>query len=483
MNKKHDFGIKQPILMGKICSKLDVATIIVLSLLFLFFSAIVLMRSSSLAITIDEAITANTFIPFQFWEIATNRHPSANNHILNTILAKLFSNDGTWLLGIRIPAYLGFVIYYWGVIKLTKQLFENIIVQVICFILFFLNLHLIDFFSLSRGYSIAIGAEIWMLVSMLSFLKPGQQNKRNLLILLFWTGIMIYANYSFLNMALSSLIIFVLFYNRYYRAKFLYYLKGSKLIVILSSLWILMPIVPLVMTHALTYGGKNNFWSDTVMDTAFYGLNLDEKRMFVIVTIICIMLLTYLASVLLQFYRQQHFQPEFLIICIIVVWVLLVNIEFYLFKIPFPTQRTALCFFPFLVLLFAFILDRIYRYKQLRFINYILPFLLIGFAIQNFSFYRTKDWANDNFSKRIAQIIYENTSNQKCAIQSHWLFEPAIRYHLKLIKPSISFTIKEKDSAADFIIDWPAQMQNPTQYLFIDKEMPMGLRKSNRFDP
>lgn len=461
--------------MQKITPRKNIAVAVPV-LLFVFLSTVILLRSYMLAITIDEAITANTFIPFRFWEIATNRHPSANNHILNTLLAKLFSNDGTWLFGIRLPAYFGFVAYYWGCVRLVKLISQTAIIQVICFVLLLTNVHLFDFYSLSRGYSLAIGAVIWMLTCMLSFFNPGQQGKHNLLLLLFWTAVMVYANYSFLNIALSGLIVFVLFYNRYFSTELLHYLKGYKIIVLLAGLGVLLPIVPLVVTHALSYGGKNNFWSDTVIGTVTYTFNL-EQPISLLITVTCIILVICPVIFLLQSYRKKQFQPHVFIISIAVVWALLVNIEFYAFKIPFPIERTALCFFPFLVLFVVFLLAYLHRYKPLRLMMYMLPIVLIGLIMLDFSFYRTKDWSNDNFSKRIAQIIYDNSANQKCAIQSHWLFEPAIRYHLKLIKPTIVFTIKEKDSTADFIIDGPTQMRYEQQYLFINKEMPMGLRK------
>src|ERR1700722_18943946 len=74
-------------------------------------------RACSLSLTIDEAYTFLNYVPMRFMDIisnniATNTVVSANNHILNTLLVKLF----TWLFGtselvLRLPSLIGHVIY------------------------------------------------------------------------------------------------------------------------------------------------------------------------------------------------------------------------------------------------------------------------------------------------------------------------------------------------------------------------------------
>jgi hypothetical protein len=114
-----------------------------------------LHRAWTLAITIDEAFTANSFASAPWLELLTTY--DANHHILHTILCKLSLSAFGWSeLALRLPSLLGGFVWLYLVHRLAKRLFgESPLHLVLCGWLAF-HPALLDWFSLARGYGLAL---------------------------------------------------------------------------------------------------------------------------------------------------------------------------------------------------------------------------------------------------------------------------------------------------------------------------------------
>ncbi|MHA1657952.1 MAG: hypothetical protein ACTSUT_02360, partial [Promethearchaeota archaeon] len=129
-------------------SELTIELFTIVSLIFAFIY--VFIRAIILSITYDEAYTYIYVLGGQYF--------TGNNHVLNTIIMAFF----VFLFGnseivIRIPALIGCFLYLLGIYRISKLLFKNSSFLLISVVVLILNPFLLDLFSLSRGYSLALG--------------------------------------------------------------------------------------------------------------------------------------------------------------------------------------------------------------------------------------------------------------------------------------------------------------------------------------
>ena len=83
-----------------------------------------------------------------------------NNHLLNTLLIKLFTQGfGLSEFTMRIPALIGCGLYLLGLLKLLNIILEKHQLLIAFFLLAF-HPFVADFYSLARGYSLGLGLMI-----------------------------------------------------------------------------------------------------------------------------------------------------------------------------------------------------------------------------------------------------------------------------------------------------------------------------------
>ena len=136
----------------------------------LFAMAWAIARAAVQSITIDEAVTYNTFV--------FTRHYlwyAANNHILNSTLMFGF----TRVLGLsqftaRLPALIGAAFYITAAYRLCRLLGTSLFVQLTVFVCLVYNPFIFDHLVAARGYSLALGFLMWALVySAEAYLQEG----------------------------------------------------------------------------------------------------------------------------------------------------------------------------------------------------------------------------------------------------------------------------------------------------------------------
>lgn len=114
-----------------------------------------LHRAWSLAVTTDEAFTAISFASPSWLQILTTY--DANHHILHSLLCKLSLTAFGWnQLALRLPSLLACLLWLFIAYRLARRLFPDSPFQfVLCAWLVF-HPALYDWFSLARGYSLAL---------------------------------------------------------------------------------------------------------------------------------------------------------------------------------------------------------------------------------------------------------------------------------------------------------------------------------------
>jgi len=137
-----------------------------ISLILIVFEVV---KAARAAITIDEAATYLGYISSNV--LALFNFGSANNHFLNTLMAKFFYVlGGNHVLVLRIPNLLGYAIYLLFSFLLLDRFIKNKFFVVCGFLLLNSNPYVLDFFALCRGYGLSAGFLMPALFFFVSFL-------------------------------------------------------------------------------------------------------------------------------------------------------------------------------------------------------------------------------------------------------------------------------------------------------------------------
>jgi hypothetical protein len=191
--------------------------------IFLVFIIFLVKRASVASFTIDEAATYLNYL---------DAHPmtmfsfnSANNHLVNTILAKSFSAlAGTSELVLRLPNLLAYAAYFLFSFLILHRVIKNKLLIIPGCLLLSLNPYVLDFFSLCRGYGLSLAFLMAALFFFFAFLdwppQDGPGRARRLRFSLAAAILAVLCNFSLLNVYLSLVIIaFALFIVRGARSR------------------------------------------------------------------------------------------------------------------------------------------------------------------------------------------------------------------------------------------------------------------------
>lgn len=144
-------------------------------LLFLFFLSLILVLIVLSDWEYDEAWTFNEVSKNNFVDLLLySKYQYANNHLLNSLYFKViqvFSGEGVyWYRGLSL---LGFCMFFYANLKILKMLGVNYYL-----IIFLILAPYFIYFSLGRGYGLAIGAfSLSFLFLIESIIRPSKKNE------------------------------------------------------------------------------------------------------------------------------------------------------------------------------------------------------------------------------------------------------------------------------------------------------------------
>jgi len=375
------------------------------STLGLSFFIYVLIRSAYVGATIDEITTIQGAQALSYLDILTNAYPTANNHIINTILIKtLFLLRTDSLLIARLPNALSFILYaYFGYKVGSKYL--SLIVGIGCFTLLMCNPFLLDFFSLARGYGLSLafmmgalyfGVEHFDSVSKTSLIKSLLLASLSVLsifsMIYFWLGLVSTLTLtSFLRRNFAAL----------KKSIFYSFLVGTGLLAAIS-----ISILRLMKADALAYGGEIGFYNDTLISLTRYSLYSFDITPFVYLSL-NLSLFLFLFSALYSYYLKRTWDtPKSMFLGTTILSITLIVLAHHLLGVRYPLSRVGLFLYPLFILSLCFCLNDFKKNLEIP----ILALLLIAFVfnfIHNANFYKTSIWSFDAHTEAILQQVNE----------------------------------------------------------------------------
>jgi hypothetical protein len=121
----------------------------------LFAFLLVVARAYVQSITIDEA---DSFLIWAARSDASHWVPAANNHVLNSLLMRLFTTIlGPSHLAVRAPALLGAFLYIAAAYWLCSRLLTGRVLPCAMLVCLVYNPFVLDYLVAARGYSLAVG--------------------------------------------------------------------------------------------------------------------------------------------------------------------------------------------------------------------------------------------------------------------------------------------------------------------------------------
>lgn len=385
----------------------------------------VILRAYTLGFTIDESKTFTILIGEKQWIL------TANNHWLNTILTYLsYKLFGPSELALRLPNILGFLFYSYYCYKLVVEKSTSIISTIAPILFLMLNPLVIDFFSLARGYGLAMAFFSGSLYYFLRFYEDPYSNKALVKGIVF-SILTIYANYAFI---VSIIALHIGYLVRIYSTMPAFRSIGKQLLFLTFEAIALLPAVfnLLILKNGnqLYYGGTHNI----VKDTLFSLFNNTFPIKLVADQNAAILILISVAIIFGLIIKKQN-SLKFLLIILFSVLLIPVLLHSTL-DMKYPLDRTALYWVVIFGVYFHVLLENLIYIKRKNSVYltgitiYCISFLVVYgfFCTANVSYCQL--WKFDADTRSMLEVLNEETkSGEKIRLGVHVLFEPTINYY------------------------------------------------------
>ncbi|OGV67163.1 MAG: hypothetical protein A2283_06040 [Lentisphaerae bacterium RIFOXYA12_FULL_48_11] len=442
--------IRRFCLAGGICSLISVCLLIYTSL-----------RAYRLPFVHDEGVTYLLFILPGVSSIMDCY--SANNHFLNTILmycsSKIF---GSSEFALRLPNLFAHVLFMLTSFFFLRRRLSNPYFLVLSFVVLNVNPFVLDFFSLARGYGIAMALMLLCVHLLLCGTRMGVEGKGYILAAFWCAGLSAFANLSFLNffggIVGGYLIVVLMNHLRSGNSGNIWsgltktaaesYYLGKHVVLMLL---VLVPIgLNFYREKTLYYGGRSGLWSDTIISlisVSGYECNYLPVYLMVIKISVASVLAILVCVVVWQLKKNmsEDFADIFLVSMAISVTASLVIFQHFVFGTPYPLDRTALHFlilFEVLcVLLFAYFWASVRKVVRVT----ALILLVVCAAGSCFHAMRVANLGHSliwKYTADVEQVLEDIEADVKARgisgkirLGISWMFEPSLNYYYAVKRP------------------------------------------------
>ncbi len=404
-------------------------------------------KAAHASLTIDESDTYLDWVNSPIMDIISYKHAGTNNHILNTLLMKFFQAlFGTSQFILRLPNVIAHILYLVFSFKIFTRYSKT--KAILFFILINANPFLIDFFSLARGYGIAIALMTSGFYFYCRYIED-QKNKYHILSLL------LLCLAALANFALISLVLVFVFthnilqffiFKRKFSLKNLWqvnYINGIFLFLLAAVCYI--PIQKIIKLKLLYFGGMDSFWKDTVGSMAETFSYFSPYQSFIAIgckiLVIVFSTLFIVRSILYGFRKKSTdlIQKILLFFGLTLFLIVLVSsLQHLIMNTPFMMDRFALFLYPIFILMCSFLIMDLLCYSY-KYITYgfliILTSLFCWHTCNSLSINSYYNWKCESSSKdmliELDKIKQQNPSAQ-IELGVHWRFFSSIKLYLRM---------------------------------------------------
>lgn len=415
--------------MRRIVNSFDVIFMLVMSMLMFIY---VLYRAVTASVTFDEVWTFDLAIkPMHDVMFSPDNFTSANNHILNSLLIKpCLAVFGHQLWVLRLPNVVSYFIFCISALLIMQQVTEKKWLRITVFILLTTQIYLLDFFSLSRGYGIAIAFEMMSLCAMIYFWR---QSKSVYLFFAFGAvAVSAYANFTWINFYLPLWgVLNLMLLPKYPLREILRYNVWPFAFATLLSLLSYKPILLLRELDEFKWGA--NAWIDSMHTFAKDLLYLDDYYLAIVLQV-GLMLGAFIIISILWVHRKQT-TPQWtnlLFLAAMIGSIIGVSVlQRWILDTMYMDGRKATMYIPLLALLIPCAAE-LFSPKRMVWAKGLVFALLFMYGLQFTLLHRPsliREWWFDEHSHEVANYIYKHPIQGKRDIIYDWHYSSALIYY------------------------------------------------------
>lgn len=438
-------------------------------------AAWVVWRAASLCMTHDESATF-LYVYHSFADILQGEScfDTGNNHIINTLLTKTcYHVLGDSAFSLRLPNVLVFVLYVYAGLSLLKLWTNRPLIWLLGLMILLCYPYLLDFFSLCRGYGLAMA---WLTTSLLFFYQYLAIKRDKYLIATFATALLaVLSHFTFLNYFIALFFVVWLYEIVYLflatkeENSLLKQVKALSIAVgfaLILALFIVRPILFLRKKGEFTYGGSD--FLPTVDDFIrdFLYTTVSDTKLLFFKGLLCLFLLGLVfrcGQLLLRMIKQKAFllpyHSFFLLLSILFFTIVVSTIaQHHLLGTAYLTHRTATIYIPILQLLtFLTWHQFVQKYPQYLLKGaFILPLLYLYNLGDVRNLHYVREWWYDEDTKEVLQYVNQQVKpGEKVNFACHWWYTPTARFYQKTLPlPAFDSIMYNKAIVSEPLFDY-----------------------------
>ena len=420
--------------------------IVIFGALALFY---VFYKGATNSFTHDESYTYTRYVYKSTWDIITYNASDVipNNHILNTLLMKLFQFFfGSSELVLRLPNMLAYVAFLVFSIRWLKKM-NNDWLLVIGLIALHANPYLLDFFALARGYGLSISFMFISFYFFYNFISSARE--KELWLSFLFAALAVCSSFILLNYYIALLVVYNIFCllkliktRQSLGDKVKAILIGNKYPLLITGILVAVIFKSLITISGDLFGPSAGFWTNTARSLIYcstyrkLGDAVDYLSIFAAIVLI--------ASAVLYIYDLYksgfniNASPHLVILLLVVIPACMTILQHVLLKVPYLENRTGLFFAVLFHIGFVYLLYfLVSKYKF-----FFLPILagtsyagiLLYIFIHGYSLSYYSDWDYDSKTKEVLKMLEEEhhrvpPGSEKTRLGITWIFEPGINFY------------------------------------------------------
>jgi hypothetical protein len=403
------------------------------------FGAYVVARAESLSFTHDESLSYLNYVHRPISSVLLSRGTDANNHPLNTAAMKLGELlFGPSELALRWSAVVAFVVYALALVVVLRRV-ELLSVRVLGLFLGVANPYVLDFFSLARGYGLALAAVAVSVMFTLGYVE--RPRLVGAAAAASCGAIAVLANFATLTYFLAALFVIVL--------RALMPAPSGRRPLALGPLGaalalptvgvVFLAVVPLARLrsdNALYFGGDRGFWADTVHSVVASSVYRRSDLLSVMLVVLVAVIVAGGAVAAAAGMRGRTLPLHASAFILLGGPALVSTVEHHLLGVPFLVERTALFFVPLFAIWLALAADALARDGRFTTAVTCAAVVVVAAACVNLATAANTsyalDWRYDASTEAvITELAGPADERRPTDFGVSYLFQPATRFYRK----------------------------------------------------
>lgn len=404
---------------------------------------VILYKVFYVPVTTDEVPTVFFYSTFSFWDIMMFPDNWPNNHILNTLLAKIFiSLFGKEQWVIRMPNFLMFILYSFGVFQILKLALKQNSWYFLPASMLFVNPYLLDFFGLCRGYGIST---TMVIITVVLIMKGYTRKKPAWIWLSLFTAMLAsYANFTVLVFWAATVIVAWFYFVLENKNQFINLVKPTLVIFFISIAYLALiatPIQKMKNTDQFKYWTSGGFYDDTIL-SLIYEWRYNSEFLWKIRSnfIVAFIVVVFLINILFLLYRlkkeknsvQLFYHPAFTAVMMLLLPAIINILQTIILGTPNLKGRTALFFYPLFATAAVMAIGLLPNMKE-QWLNKIaaivIGLMLIANLSHRLSLNSVKEWSYDQNTLQVTEYLKEKYDGTPVTLKTNWIFHPSFYFY------------------------------------------------------